>query len=78
KTLITTGVYALSRNPIYLSLVTAHVALGFIAGSLWLIVSAFVLLLLLDRIVIAGEEEVLELRFPRSYSSYRSKTRRWL
>ena len=78
KTLITTGVYALSRNPIYLSLVTAHAALGLISGSLWLIVSALVLLLMLDRTVVADEEEILKHRFPRSYPSYRSKTRRWL
>jgi protein-S-isoprenylcysteine O-methyltransferase Ste14 len=78
KVLITSGVYALSRNPIYLALVMSHAALGFIAGSLWIILAAFVLLLLLDRTVVADEEEILKHRFPRSYPSYRSKTRRWL
>lgn len=78
KVLINTGVFAYSRNPVYLALVLSQCALGFIFDTVWLIFMSIILLMALHYLVILEEERVLEREFQERYSHYKNTTRRWI
>jgi protein-S-isoprenylcysteine O-methyltransferase Ste14 len=77
ETLIQEGIFALSRNPVYLALVLAMLGTGCILDTLWALPSALLLFTALNRCTVAGEESKLEKRFGSAYDEYRRKTRRW-
>lgn len=76
--LITTGVFRLSRNPIYLAdlllLAAFAVWLGNGFNAAWL--AAFVWYI--NRFQIAPEEQALTARFGDDYVAYCARVRRWL
>lgn len=76
--LIQKGIFSLSRNPVYLALVLSQCGLGFVFDTVWLLLTAFILLILLQYLIVLGEEKVLERRFKKSYEDYKKGTRRWL
>lgn len=78
KVLIQNGVFTLSRNPVYLALVLSECGLAFVFDSIWFLVSAAVLLIVLDTMIVRGEEKVLKSTFNKEYETYKNKTRRWL
>lgn len=75
--LIDTGIYRLSRNPIYLAdaLFLAGAALWWDAASL-LLVPLFVMII--TRRFILGEESGLRAVFGAAFDRYAAQTRRWL
>ena len=75
--LIDTGIYRLSRNPIYLAdaLFLAGAALWWDAASL-LLVPLFVMII--TRRFILGEESGLRAVFGATFDRYAARTRRWL
>lgn len=75
---VTRGPYAFTRNPMYLSLVALYVAVALWLNSWWVLVMLSVVVLVVDRAVIAREERYLGAAFPAEYSAYRSRVRRWL
>jgi protein-S-isoprenylcysteine O-methyltransferase Ste14 len=77
RALVTTGPYRRSRNPIYLSFAWVYLGLGCLINSWWPLILFPVLILTMNRFVIAHEEAVLEKCFGEAYRSYRSSTRRW-
>jgi protein-S-isoprenylcysteine O-methyltransferase Ste14 len=76
--LATDGVYAITRNPMYLGAVVAFVGLGIAHGSSWLLILTCGLPLALQRLAIEREEAHLESRFGDDYRRYKSRVRRWL
>ena len=76
--LVTDGLYGVSRNPIYLSMLIGVVAVGLAAGSLWVIMMAAPLMAVLDRGVVRREERYLDRKFGEAYRSYRARVRRWV
>ena len=78
KVLLQKGIFAFSRNPVYLALVLSQCGLGFVFDSVWLIIASIVLLIVLDYVIIVDEEKVLENTFKESYTNYKKRTRRWL
>jgi protein-S-isoprenylcysteine O-methyltransferase Ste14 len=76
--LVTTGVYRFSRNPGYLGMALAYAGIAVIAGALWALAPLIVVLVLIDRGVIAREERFLERKFGADYLRYKRRTRRWL
>ncbi|MFT5141966.1 MAG: protein-S-isoprenylcysteine O-methyltransferase Ste14 [Rhodothermales bacterium] len=78
SSLVTGGIYRVSRNPMYLgiALILAGfvVYLGNIAGIL--AVAAFVAYM--NRFQIEPEERVMAEKFGDAYASYQSLTRRWI
>lgn len=78
KVLIQQGIYHFSRNPIYLALVISQIGIGLILNSIWLLISSALLMILLDRYIIAKEEKSLMNHFPEQYKDYKNKTRRWI
>lgn len=76
--LVTTGPYALSRNPLYLSLTVAYLGAVALANALWpLVLLPFALFVIRTR-VIAKEEAYLERKFGDAYRAYRARVRRWI
>ena len=76
--LVTTGPYRWSRNPMYVSLVALYVAVALVLGSWWPFVLLPVVVLAIDRLVIAREERYLAAAFPAEYAAFRARVRRWL
>jgi protein-S-isoprenylcysteine O-methyltransferase Ste14 len=76
--LITGGLYRITRNPIYVSMVVALVGLAVFLGSASpvLVVPAFAYLV--DRRFIRPEETMLEQTFGAEYAAYKKRVRRWV
>ena len=76
--LITDGIYQLTRNPMYLGMVTMLAGVAVFFGTLPFYAVAIVYFVLMDRWFCLYEEEKLVVAFGRDYATYRSKVRRWL
>lgn len=77
-TIISTGIYAFSRNPIYLGFLIVSVGGALGVNSLWILLSVIPSILTLQRYVIFREEQYLERKFGTEYTSYKQNVRRWL
>jgi protein-S-isoprenylcysteine O-methyltransferase Ste14 len=78
KQLVTSGVYRLTRNPIYLGFLLMVIGLPLNSGLFWGIAMAPLYMMTMTRLVIEREEAYLEKKFKDQYASYRSRVRRWL
>lgn len=78
KTLVTTGPYLRSRNPIYLAFAWIYLGFACWIASWWPIILFPALIHVLNRFVIRREEAHLESRFGRAYLDYKARTRRWM
>lgn len=76
--LVTTGLYAYSRNPIYLSLSLCQAGIAVAADRLWVLLLLGPVLVVMRYGVIAREERYLEHKFGRTYTDYKARVRRWL
>jgi protein-S-isoprenylcysteine O-methyltransferase Ste14 len=76
--LVTDGPYRISRNPGYLGMALAYAGIALVSGALWPFASLAVVLVLVDRGVIAREERYMERRFGDEYLQYKKRARRWL
>jgi protein-S-isoprenylcysteine O-methyltransferase Ste14 len=77
-TIVRTGPYRFSRNPIYLSFVLFVLGLSAWLNNLWLLVMLVPAVGLIATVVIPREEGFLERNFHDQYSSYKATARRWL
>ncbi len=77
-TIVRTGPYRFSRNPIYLAFSSLQVGIAFWVSSLWLLITLVPALALMSFWVIPREERYLEARFPSEYLPYKSSVPRWL
>jgi protein-S-isoprenylcysteine O-methyltransferase Ste14 len=78
STIVSTGIYRYTRNPMYLGLAFILSAL-----SIWLgarlglfVVAAFILYI--NKFQIEQEEKALEKQFGDSYLTYKARVRRWI
>ena len=76
--IVSTGIYRLSRNPIYFGWFVVMLGLGLKNLSLFQIVISVLMIGLLHWVVVLPEEEYLEDTFGGEYLRYRDKVRRWL
>ena len=77
-TIVISGPFRISRNPMYLSLVLILLGLSIGFVSIWFLVAAVILLFILDRTAVVPEEIYLETKFDDRYTTYKSQVRRWL
>lgn len=75
--IITTGLYAWSRNPIYTSLCLLTIGVGVFFNSLWILLSFIPAAVLVYYTAIKKEEAYLEKKFAADYLRYKAKVRRW-
>lgn len=78
STIVTSGPYRFSRNPIYLGFVCTLIGLPLALGNYWGAVVSPLLMVSLYQMVIKHEEAYLEKKFGDVYTSYKSSVRRWL
>ncbi|MEO8379139.1 MAG: isoprenylcysteine carboxylmethyltransferase family protein [Acidobacteriota bacterium] len=76
--LVTEGPFRWTRNPLYLTMCTFMTALALMVNSAWVLGSALLLAVLLDRLVISREEKILQAIFGSAYTAYKGRVRRWL
>jgi len=75
---VTTGVYRFTRNPIYFGFLCLVIGLPLLFGIPWGLVVAPVQVYLFNRLIIAREETYLAGKFGQEYLDYKSQVRRWL
>ena len=78
RVLVTDGVYALSRNPMYLGTLLALLALAALLSNLFSLVLPAFFVLYMNRFQIAPEERVLGSRFGSAHEDYVNSVRRWV
>jgi protein-S-isoprenylcysteine O-methyltransferase Ste14 len=78
NSLQTTGIYAVSRNPMYLSLLLIYTGLSFLVGNWWTLLLLPLLAAIVNHFIIRPEERYLERAFGQAYLDYKVKVRRWL
>ena len=77
-TIVRTGPYRFSRNPIYVSFALLVLGLSVWLNDLWLLVTLVPAVGFIAAVVIPREERFLERNFHDDYSSYQATVRRWL
>jgi len=78
KTIVSSGIYRFTRNPIYLGMVLMLIGFPLTFGNVWGIPLAPVFVFLMNKWVIEPEEAYLERKFGDGYTGYKSRVRRWL
>ena len=76
--LVSTGVYRFTRNPMYVGLLCVLLAWGFFLQSVWALIGPVVFFVWINYLQIVPEERFLGKLFGEEYSKYRSRVRRWL
>ena len=76
--IVSEGPFRYTRNPMYLSLVAILLALTILFFSVWFLLAAIILKILLDRLAIEPEEAYLQKKFGNRYREYMTRTRRWM
>ncbi len=76
--LISSGPFAVSRNPIYLAFALLHLACGVALGSPGILLLLIPVVQVMDRHVIAAEEVFHAQAFGEQWLRYQSRVRRWL
>jgi protein-S-isoprenylcysteine O-methyltransferase Ste14 len=75
---VTTGIYAYTRNPLYLAMMMLYLGIGSLRNSRWHWLLALPTAVALQVAVIAREETYLERKFGAEYLDYKAHVRRWI
>jgi protein-S-isoprenylcysteine O-methyltransferase Ste14 len=78
SSLVTTGIFRVTRNPMYVGLLFVLVAWAMFLAAPWTLAGPLAFVLYMNRFQIAPEERVLSAMFGADYSNYRARVRRWL
>lgn len=78
ESLVTDGIYRLTRNPMYLGDFFILLGWGLYLASFPALLASGLFVLWIDRVQIPSEESALVKRFGESYETYRRKVRRWI
>ncbi|MEO8085421.1 MAG: isoprenylcysteine carboxylmethyltransferase family protein [Bacteroidota bacterium] len=74
----TTGIYGITRNPMYVGLGIVYLGITAFIGNWWNIIFFPFLILIIQEYIIKREENYLEIEFREQYEAYKKKVRRWL
>ena len=77
-TVVTSGVFGYTRNPMYLGMTLIYAALSLLADSAIALAGLPVALVIMRYGVIAREERYLEAKFGDVYRQYKRQVRRWI
>jgi protein-S-isoprenylcysteine O-methyltransferase Ste14 len=78
SSLVTSGIYRFTRNPMYVGLALILVAWALFVSSAWALTGPMVFVLYVTRFQIAPEERILAGMFGAAYSAYQGSVRRWV
>ena len=76
--LVSSGVFKITRNPMYVGLALVLVAWGAFLSSPWTLLGPLAFAAYIARFQIIPEERALSVLFGGEYSTYKSRVRRWL
>jgi protein-S-isoprenylcysteine O-methyltransferase Ste14 len=76
--LVTTGVYRLSRNPIYLGMLLGLVGVAFLFQNPFSFLAPILFFLIIELRFIPFEEEKMAVEIGASYNDYQQRVRRWI
>jgi protein-S-isoprenylcysteine O-methyltransferase Ste14 len=77
-TLVTGGVFRLSRNPMYLGFALMLLGVWLLLGTCSPLIGLVLFVLVADRWYIRFEERRLTAKFGSQFNQYRASTRRWI
>jgi protein-S-isoprenylcysteine O-methyltransferase Ste14 len=78
STLVSSGIYRFTRNPMYVGLLILLVAWAVFLSSAWALLWPVLFFFYIGRFQIAPEERALAARFGNQFAAYKAKVRRWL
>ena len=78
SSLVTSGVYQYSRNPMYVGLVLVLFSWALYLSHFLAFVLLPIFILYMTRFQIQPEERMLAQKFGKTYQTYKAKVRRWL
>jgi protein-S-isoprenylcysteine O-methyltransferase Ste14 len=78
KSVVTTGIFRYTRNPMYLGMALIYASLCLFANSAIALAGLLPALALIEYGVIRREERYLEAKFEEQYRAYTRQVRRWI
>lgn len=78
STLVRTGAYRYTRNPMYLGMLLMLAGAAFFMGTIPSLLAPVAFFIIMDKVFIPFEEGKLLNSFVSEYSDYMEKTRRWI
>jgi len=78
STLVDTGVFRFTRNPMYLALLMVLIGWALFLANICALLAALLFVAYMNRFQIRPEEKVLESIFGDVFAEYRRRVRRWL
>ena len=76
--LATTGIFAWSRNPMYLGMVMLCVGVAILLNSLWMLIFSAPSRWFCTEVSLFLKKPILNVDFGRRYLDYKAKVRRWI
>lgn len=76
--LVTYGIFAWMRNPLYVGNLFAWIGFAVISGLLWFVPLAIIVFAIEYTLIVRYEEGVLESIFGADYLAYKARTNRWM
>ena len=76
--LVTSGIFRISRNPIYLGMASILLGIAIFWGTLIVFIFPLTFIIYIERFIIPIEEKNLEQKFGKKYLRYKQKVRRWI
>lgn len=78
SSLVTGGIYQLTRNPMYLGLCIILTGVAVFLSAPWTLLGLAIFVVFMSRFQIQPEERAMRTRFGDSYDEYCHRTRRWI
>jgi protein-S-isoprenylcysteine O-methyltransferase Ste14 len=76
--IVKTGVFSISRNPLYLGGVIVFLGIALILNILWALVTLLLSIIICHYVLIVPEERYLAAKFGEEYKEYIASVHRWL
>jgi len=76
--IVSTGIYRISRNPMYVGMALLQIAIAVGLANWWIIILVPVALAIVYATAVRHEEVYLERKFGDEYTLYQASVRRWL
>jgi protein-S-isoprenylcysteine O-methyltransferase Ste14 len=78
RSLQTSGIYSISRNPMYVGLLSLYMGIAFFKGNYWTFIFIPLVIFIVSKFVIVNEEKYLSRTFGEDFEEYKKKVRRWI
>jgi protein-S-isoprenylcysteine O-methyltransferase Ste14 len=75
---VKTGIFAISRNPLYLGCVSLFLGIALALDNLWTFIMLLLSIMICHYVLIAPEEQYLAAKFGEEYKEYFASVHRWI